>query len=112
MEYLHLILHSERGVRQGDPLSAYCVHYRFRNLSIALRTNEYIEGITILGKSIKLAQYADDMNNFLSTEKSAHALFGLLKKFELLSGLKVNKSKTEGKWLGSLKTPSRTFFRK
>ncbi len=47
------------------------------------------------------------MNHFLSNEKSAHALFSFLEKFEQLFGLKVNKSKTEGKWLGSLNNLSR-----
>ncbi len=36
------------------------------------------------------------MYTFLSNEKSAHALFSLLEKFEQVTGLKVNTSKTEG----------------
>ncbi len=37
------------------------------------------------------------MNNFLSNDKSANALFRLLEECEKLSGLKVNKVKwTEG----------------
>ncbi len=48
------------------------------------------------------------MNNFLSDKKSAHALFSIFENFEQLSGLKVNTSKTEGKWLGSLKNSSIT----
>ena len=47
-------------------------------LSIAIRTNEDIEVITTLGRRIKLAQYADDMNIFLSNEDCAHALLDYL----------------------------------
>ena len=73
-------------------------------LLIAIRTNEDFEGTTVLGKSIKLAQYADATKNFLSNDKSANAFFSLLEEFEKLSGLKVNKSKTDRRCLGSLKT--------
>ena len=52
----------------------------------------------------KVLQYADDITTVLSDTNSALALFKLLDSFQHLSGLRVNSSKTEGFWTGSLKT--------
>ena len=72
-------------------------------LAIAIRANMEIEGIVINLEETKLLQYADDTTAVLSDLESAHKLFQLLVKFKELSGLKVNSSKTEGLWIGSLK---------
>ncbi len=71
-----------RVVLQGYPLSGYLFIIGLGMLSIAIRTNEDIERITVLGKHIKLAQNADDMNNSLSNENSTHTLFSFLEQFE------------------------------
>ena len=47
--------------------------------------------------------YADDLTAFIKDERSSSHLFGLLNDFGTCSGLKINLSKTEGMWLGSLK---------
>jgi len=59
----------------------------------------------LIGKEeTKLLQYADDTTAALSDRDSAHALFNLLDDFRKLSGLnKINTSKTEGMWVGSLR---------
>ena len=62
-----------------------------------------MKGIEIAQEETKLLQYADDTTVVLSDIKSAHKLFQFLNKFHKLSGLKVNSSKTEGMWIGSLK---------
>ena len=51
----------------------------------------------------KVLQFADDTTAVLSDVNSALVLFQSLKHFEILSGLKVNNSKTEGLWIGALK---------
>lgn len=52
----------------------------------------------------KLVQYADDTTAVLSDEESTHELFNLLDIVRKVShGLKLNTSKTDGLWIGSLK---------
>ena len=98
-EYFNL----SRGVRQGDPLSPYLFLLAVETLAIAVRENVEIKGIVIEQQETKLLQYADDTTAVLSDIESAYKLFQLLDIFKQISGLKVNSSKTEGLWLGSLK---------
>ena len=98
-EYFNL----SRGVRQGDPLSPYLFLLAVETLAISVRENVEIKGIVIEQQETKLLQYADDTTAVLADIESAHILFQLLENFKNLSGLKVNSSKTEGMWLGSLK---------
>ena len=92
----------ERGVRQGDPLSPYVIIIAVETLAIAIRQKETIKGITIGTEETKLLQFADDTTAVLADKSSAARLFELLNKFEILSGLKINCSKTEGMWIGSI----------
>ena len=98
-EYFNLT----RGVRQGDPLSPYLFLLAVETLAITIRENVEIKGIVIDKQETKLSQYADDTTAVLSDTESAYKLFQLLDKFKKGSGLKVNNSKTEGLWIGSLK---------
>ena len=60
-----------------------------------------IKGIDIApGKTAKLAQYADDTTVFVKDDQSIKHLFNLLEKFERVSGLRINQSKSELLWLG------------
>ena len=52
---------------------------------------------------LKLSQYADDTIAFLEDAESLSYLFSLLSQFEICSGLKINQSKSELFWLGSLR---------
>ena len=91
----------ERGVRQGDPLSPYLLIIAVESLSIAIRQKESIKGITIGTEETKLLQFADDTTAVLADTSSDERLFELLNKFEIISGLKINCSETEGMWIGS-----------
>ena len=93
----------ERGVRQGDPLSPYLFIVVVETLAIAIRQNPAIKGIFIGKEETKLLQYADDTTAVLADTNSAKTLFKLLDLFKNISGLKINCSKTEGLWIGSLK---------
>ena len=91
----------DRGVRQGDPLSPYLFIIAVETLAIAIRQKESIRGITIGTEETKLLQFADDTTAVLADTSSAARLVELLNKFEILSGLKINCSKTDGMWIGS-----------
>ena len=91
----------ERSVRQGDPLSPYVIIIAVETLAIAIRQKETIKGITIGTEETKLLQFADDTTAVLADTSSAERLFELLNTLEILSGLKINCSKTEGMWIRS-----------
>ena len=71
------------------------------NSCLVIRQNPEIINIKIVGEETKLLQYADDTTAVLSDINSAQALFNLLEVFNNLSGLVINSSKTERKWIGS-----------
>ena len=52
---------SERGARQGDPLSAYLFILVLETLFIQMRENEEIQGIKIdtQGEEVKISAYPD-----------------------------------------------------
>ena len=52
---------------------------------------------------VKLSQYADDTTALLADVQSVSNLFDLLSLFEKCSGLKINQTKSEMLWLGSLR---------
>ena len=95
-------------MRQGDPLSPYLFLLAVETLAIAVRENSNIKVITMEGEETKILQYADDTTAVLSDTNSAHAFFKLLDEFGNMSGLKINSSKTEGMWIGSLKIMKRS----
>ena len=101
----------ERGVRQGDPLSPYLFVIAVETLAIAIRQNSDIKGIYIGDEhETKLLQYADDTTAILADTNSAKVLFELLDRFRNISGLKINCSRTEGMWIGSLKESKEEHF--
>ena len=89
-----------RGLRQGDPLSSYIFVLCVEILAIAVRNNDDIQGIEINENVIKIAQYADDTTAILKDVRSARNFLQLLERFSKISGLKINKEKTEALWLG------------
>ena len=84
-------------------MSPYLFLLAVKILAIAIRENEEVKGIVIDQQETKLLQYADDTTAVLSYTESGYKLCQLLDKFKKVSGLKVNSSKTEGLWIGSLK---------
>ena len=84
-------------------MSPYLFLLAVETLEIAIRENEEIKGIVTDKQLTKLLQYADDTTAVLSDTESGYKLFQLLDKLKKVSGLKVNSSKTEGLWIGSLK---------
>ena len=100
----------QRGVRQGCPLSGILFVLCTEILAQAIRNNNNIKGIQIYDKEYKISQYADDTTAFVSDASSAENLFELLTIFRDVSGLELNKSKTEGMWLGACRHNTSTPF--
>ena len=93
-----------KGCRQGDPISPYLFVLCVEILAIMIRENRDIEGITINNIEHKLSQYADDTEFLLAGDKkSFEKCIDCLDRFNLVSGLRLNKTKTSAIWLGSRK---------
>ena len=93
----------KRGVRQGDPLSPYLFILALEILCINIRNDNNIKGINIMEVEIKTITFADDTTILLQDIESAKKLLRLLQYYEQLSGLRINRNKSEGLWLGSNK---------
>ena len=91
----------QRGVRQGCPLSGLLFVLAVEPLANQIRMDNSIKGLKNGSKVTKLSLYADDTTAFIRDDSSAISLFSLLENFSTFSGLKINKAKTEGLWLGS-----------
>ncbi len=85
----------ERGCRQGDPLSPYLFLLCIDPLIRMINQNNHIHGLTVGDTIIKISAYADDITVFARDETDTMELFSTVEKFSKVSGLKVNKTKTE-----------------
>ena len=90
-----------RGIRQGCPVSALLFVLVAEILATHLRTNANISGISISNTEFIVSQLADDTSLFLNNESSLEAAIDLLTSFSKVSGLKLNKAKTQIFYLGN-----------
>ena len=90
-----------RGVRQGDPLSAYLFIICLEILTISVRENNNIQGIQVDKEEIKLEMFADDVTAFVRNRRSLEALLCTTDLFSKCSGLEINFEKTECMRLGN-----------
>ena len=90
-----------RGVRQGDSMSAYLFIMVIETLANAIRKNENIKGIQVYDIIFKILLYADDATIFLQDKDSMEHVIDLITKFGLCSGLRINKHKTAATGLGN-----------
>ena len=96
--------HIGRGVRQGCPLSPYIFILSIELLSIGIRNNTEIKGISIFDKMIKNVMFADDATIVLDgTEKRFNKTLNVFEEFGKISGLKLNYQKCVALKLGSLR---------
>ena len=92
----------ERGVGQGCPLSGLLFVIGSELLSNAIQKDPTIKGIQVGQKEIKITQYADDTTVLVRDLDAVSQLLKLLHNFKNISGLEVNKHKTEAMWLGEI----------
>ena len=91
----------ERGVRQGDPLSAYLFIIVLEVLCISMRNNKDIHGIKVDNEEIRLSLFADDLTGFLKDDFSLINFLKLMEDYGSCSGLKINNEKSEIMLLGN-----------
>ena len=90
----------ERGVRQGCPLSMI-LYIILAEVTIEnIRQNKNIKGITISQKEIKVSAFADDTTLYIGENNSFKHLQTQLHDLELFAGIKYNRKKCVGMWLG------------
>ena len=85
-----------RGCRQGDPISPYLFVICAEVLSHVIRENKDIRGLMIGETELKLSTYADDTTLFLKEDRdSMRCILDVLRWFNKISGLAINKEKTK-----------------
>jgi len=90
-----------RGLRQGCPLSPYLFILIVELLAIHIRRNIKIKGIRVGNIISKVHQYADDtFLSILNDNESILEIFRTIDNFSIISGLTLNKHKTEILYIG------------
>ena len=90
----------KRGVRQGDPLSPYLFLLAIETLALVIRKDTAVKGVQFENSEIKQILYADDISLFVKDTNSINRLQYLFEEFRKVSGLKINKGKTNFLWMG------------
>ena len=85
-----------RGTHQGCPLSPLLFNIVLEPLAIAVRGNGNIKGVDLSGKEHKLLLYADDILMLVKDPlNSIPHLMDIIKSYSILSGYKINWTKSE-----------------
>jgi exonuclease III len=93
--YLSESFKLKRGIRQGCPISAYIFIMCAELLAQKIRQSSICQGINISDTEFKLLQFADDTVLIVNNVDSLRAGLNIVKDFSVISGLRINRSKTE-----------------
>ena len=89
-----------RACRQGDPIAPYLFIIALEPLVLKIKST--LKGYTLPGGDAKESALADDLTCFPINEKEVKELFKIIQKFTEVSGLEVNRDKSEmlliGEW--------------
>lgn len=100
--FLSSTFNTERGIRQGCPLSLplYCVVAEV--LALSIRQNNSIIGFRLPGsdEETKLSQYADDTSVLCTGATSINRIFETFEEYSSATGATLNHKKTKGLALG------------
>ena len=88
-----------RGVTQGCPLSPYLFILSVEILACKIRQNREIQGTQIFKKGFKISQFAGDTSLLCSSCESVKNAIQVLNNFGVVSGLRLNPSKTKALWV-------------
>ena len=98
------IFNNSRGIQQGCPLSALLFILSVEIMAFRLRSNKNIKDITIKidekNHSINILQLADDTTLFMISKEEITSALHEMEIFGSLSGLMLNRNKTQGMWVG------------
>ena len=101
------IFKNSRGIRQGCPLSALLFVLSVEIMALRIRNNKDIKGFQIKideqTHSIKISQLADDTTLYFNSKNDISVAMNEIEIFGNFSGLRINRNKTEGLWIGKLK---------
>ena len=91
------------GCRQGDPIASPLFLLSIEILCIKLRSSKSIEWFTMGNVKVLLSLYADDVSIFIPYKDSVLRItVQVLEQFYLLSGLQVQKQKTQATVFGKI----------
>ena len=93
-----------RGLRQGCPLSCNLFLLSIEPMLQKVRDSPAIEGLHVGNATIKVSAYADDTLFVLNGKPTClRNTIRCLDEFHEASGLKLNKKKTQGMWIGKFR---------
>ena len=92
------------GIRQGCPFSPLAFIIGVELLAIRFRESKDIQGLEIdVNKILKVLMYADDITVFLKDKRDVKLVIDTIDEFTVISGLKLNKHKSEAMGIGASK---------
>ena len=91
----------QRGIRQGCPLSPLLYVIATELVANFIRQTPLLKGIPLYGINTRITKYADDTSIFIRSWDEIAKVFDIFELFELASGSKLKKEKTQLLQLGS-----------